>query len=394
MSTSAPLRVALCVWLCCWGALATQAGTLSGTVRNVTRGTSATNQEVVLLELQGGMQAIATTRTDSQGRFQFSHPAIGTTPMLVRVQHQNVNYHENIPPGRTTADIEIYDTTADARAFRVASRFLVFQPNGPTLLIGEEFILENSTQPPLTFYRSDGTFEFVLPSGAELSQVSAWGPAGMPVVQGTMEKGGGRHAIAFPIRPGENGIRISYQLPYPAGQATLRLSSIYETSRVLLAAPTAIQLEGAGLQPAGSEQGYNLFAREGLARGTTFEINLRGAATLPQTSSTEAAPATAAQTPTGMVTMLPPRLDGLKWILIVGFAALFAMGAFYLLRKPSSHAVRVQAEVDGQVRQSLEELKETLFRLELRRQAGTISAEEFDREYRLAQERLRSFLKG
>ncbi|MCL6482121.1 MAG: carboxypeptidase-like regulatory domain-containing protein, partial [Firmicutes bacterium] len=89
---NAPLRVAIWAWMCGWGALATQAGTLSGTVRNATRGTAATQLEVVLLELQGGMQAIATTRTDSQGRFQFSHPAIGTTPVLVRVQHQNVNY--------------------------------------------------------------------------------------------------------------------------------------------------------------------------------------------------------------------------------------------------------------------------------------------------------------
>jgi hypothetical protein len=390
---SALLRVAIWAWVCCWGALATQAGTLSGTVRNATRGTAAANQEVVLFELQGGMQVIATSRTDSQGRFQFSHPTIGTTPMLVRVQHQSVNYHENIPPGRTTADIEIYDTTTDANAFRVTSRFLVFQPNGPTLLIGEEFLVENSTRPPRTFYRPDGTFEFVLPPGAELSQVSAWGPAGMPVVQGTLEKGSGRHAIAFPIRPGENGIRISYQLPYPEGQTTLRISSLYEASRVLLAAPNAMQLNGTGLQLAGNEQGYNLYAREGLTRGTTFEIRLQGTATLPPAGA-EAAIAPAEQTPTGMVTRLPPRLDSLKWTLIVGFAALFALGAFYLLRKPSVHAVRVEAEVEGAVRQSLDEIKETLFRLELRRQAGTISEEEFDREYRRTQERLRDFLKG
>ncbi|MCL6482252.1 MAG: hypothetical protein K6U02_11045, partial [Firmicutes bacterium] len=283
--------------------------------------------------------------------------------------------------------------TTDANAFRVASRFLVFQPNGPTLLIGEEFLVENSTQPPRTFYRPDGTFEFVLPPGAELSQVSAWGPAGMPVVQGTLEKGGGRHAVVFPIRPGENGIRISYQLPYPDGQTTLRISSLYEASRVLLAAPNGIQLEGTGLQPAGNEQGYNLYAREGLARGTTFEIRLQGTATLPAAGA-EAASAQAGPTPTGMVTRLPPRLDSLKWTLIVGFAALFALGAFYLLRKPSGHAARVEAEVEGAVRQSLDEIKETLFRLELRRQAGTISEEEFDREYRRTQARLRDFLKG
>ncbi len=385
------VRLAAAASLLAWAAASTQAGTLTGTVRNGTRGTPAANQEVVLLELQGGMQAVATTRTDAQGRFQFSHPAIGAAPVLVRVQYRGVNYHENVPPGRATADIEIFDATSDAGAFRIASHFIVLQPDGPALLVGEEFLLENHTRPPVTYHRPEGTFEFVLPEGSQLSQVSAWGPAGMPVVQGTIEKGTNRHALAFPIRPGENGIRISYQLPYPDGRAILRMSSVYGASRVLLAVPPAISIAGSEFQPAGTEQGFNLYSREGLARGTTFEIKLSGTAPAQQA----AVGTTAANAPgnTGTVTMMPPRIDGLKWVLIAGFGALFTLGAVYLIRKPSLSAARVPAEVHSQVSQNLEEIKDTLFRLELRRQAGTISTEEFDREYRRVQERLRGFLR-
>lgn len=392
MTQETRIRLAIIACLLVLAPVPLHAGTLTGTVRNGTTGAPAANQEVVLLELQGGMQAIATTRTDVRGRFQFSHPAVGASPLLVRVQYQGANYHQNVPPGAQTADIEIFESTADSSVFQVASRFIVLQPNGPVLLVGEEFLIENRARPPVTVYKPDGSFEFVLPDGAELSQVSAWGPAGMPVVQGTIAKGANRHAIAFPIRPGENGVRISYQLPYAEAQATLRLSSLYGTGRVLVAAPPSVRVAGAELQPAGSEQGFNLYSREGLARGTTFEISLSGTAVAQQTvGETDTASGTGSS---GAIRMLPPRMDSLKWVLIAGFSALFALGAFYLVRKPSVQAAQLQARVHSQVSESLEEIKDTLFRLELRRQAGTISAEEFDREYRRAQERLRGFLKG
>ena len=60
----------------------------------------------------------------------------------------------------------------------------------------------------------DGNFEFTIPVGAELDQVSTFGPSGMPVRQGTIDKGKGRYAIAYAFQPGQNGVRISYILPY------------------------------------------------------------------------------------------------------------------------------------------------------------------------------------
>jgi hypothetical protein len=392
MSRTTQNRLAITAYLLLLAPVPLPAGTLTGTVRNGTTGAPAANQEVVLLELQSGMQVIATTRTDSRGRFLFSHPAVGTVPLLVRAQYQGANYHQNVPPDAQSADIEIFESTTDSSAFQVASRFIVLQPNGPVLLVGEEFLIENRTRPPVTVYRPDGSFEFVLPEGADLSQVSAWGPAGMPVVQGTITKGTNRYAIAFPIRPGESGVRISYQLPYAEARATLRLSSLYGAGQILVAAPPSVRIAGAEFQPAGSEQGFNLYSRQGLARGTTFEISLSGTAIVQQTVGETDSAGGAGSSRT--VRMMPPRIDSLKWVLLAGFGALFALGAFYLVRKPSVQAAQLQARVHNQVSESLEEIKDTLFRLELRRQAGTISAEEFDREYRRAQERLRGFLKG
>jgi hypothetical protein len=111
----------------------------------------------------------------------------------------------------------------------------------------------------------------------------------------------------------------------------------------------------------------------------------------------------------------------LKWILVGGFAAIFALGFVYLLRRPqvavtngaggvaaayeapasakppkssSQNAAAVAAEVDREVRGSLDELKDSLFRLELRRQAGTISEEDYARERERIDATLRNLVRG
>ena len=52
------------------------------------------------------------------------------------------------------------------------------------------------------------------------------------------------------------------------------------------------------------------------------------------------------------------------------------------------------AEVDAAVGNSLDALKDTLFRLELRRQAGTISEEEYNQERARAEKVLRDLVRG
>ena len=96
--------------------------------------------------------------------------------------------------------------------------------------------------------------------------------------------------------------------------------------------------------------------------------------------------------------VLPGRLDSLKWILVVGFAALFLLGVIFLWRKPKREAPQeaksgALAEADRAVKGSLDEIKESLFKLELRRQAGTISEEDYARQRNRAEKVLRELVK-
>jgi len=449
-------RLAIAISLCLAFSTAAMAGTVTGVVRNGTTNAVAPGVQVLLLSLQGGMEVVANTKTDGAGKYHFDNDAIGQGPMLIRAVYKGVNFHQPLPPGTPTADITVYDTTSNPMARDVAQRLVVLQPNGNSLVVGEEFSIENKVTPPAAYYNEQGDFEFQIPEGAQISQVSAWGPSGMPVVQGTIDKGPNHYAIAFAFQPGDNGVRISYEIPYGSNSASLVLTSPYDAGHMLVAAPPTVQVSSDGFTPAGSEQGYSVYTHDLIAAGAKVQIAVSGTAPPPaadngsgsgdqgaadQTNGRESGDAAS-----GALQVTPPRITSFagpysEWILVIGFAALFGLGLFYLLRRPvpaaqsaggasvampaSGAPVRAAAQptysppapvtpvasaapitasapdapasveqAQREVVQSLDGMKDTLFRLELRRQAGTISDEEYTRERARLEKILRELLHG
>ena len=423
------------------------AGTVEGTVLNGTTGKAAGGVDVILIQLQGEMQPVATTKADGSGHFKFDRPEVGQGPMLLRVVYKGINYNEMAPPGRPTVEVKIYESTEKASTVSISTHAIVLRPNGDQLMVGEEYGVENQTQPPVSFFKADGTFQFNLPSNGQIHDVSAWSSAGMPVVQGTIDKGKNREAIAFAFKPGENGVRVSYNMPYGGNQAVLHSQSPYAAQRVLIAAPPTLQISAPGFTPAGNEQGFALYTRDTVAADQALDISVSGTAPPPESSRTVSGPPaagagggaggpadgqdqTGSDAPAATVTTLPARLDGMKWILVGGFAILFALGGAFLWRRPqaavpqpagpyvapgvlagpvipavaaaansATAGVRdasseIMAAVAQQARLSLDELKDQMFRLELRRQAGTISESDYTRQRDQFETTLRELVRG
>jgi hypothetical protein len=453
---SAAKKLSSAVLLLIAFAAVASAGTVTGTIRNGTDGKIAAGVDVILIQLQGGMQPVVNTKSDAAGAFKFDFPAIGQQPMLIRAVYHGVMFHQPLPPGRDKVDVTVYEPSADSKIVNVGSRVVVFQPNGGNLLVGEEYALQNQSQPPKAFYNENGDFQFQLPQGSQLGQVSSWGPSGMPVVQGTKDRGKGKYAIAYAFQPGDNGVRFSYQLPYPSNHADLRLTSDYSVGRVMLVAPPSVTIKSEGFAAAGTEQGFNLYTRDSLPAGFPFDVSVSGTAPPPQASQepgNDQDPSVNSRA-NETIQALPNRLDSLRWIIIGGFAALIAIGVLLLWRQPvlaqvsgaadlrlpappvqgprkrkaqaapapppkasvaeqaktapvpavsaaaqparSASAVAT-AEVSGveaEVQNSLESLKDKLFRLELRRQAGTISEEDYARERARTEAVLRELVRG
>jgi hypothetical protein len=437
------------------------AGTVTGTVKNGTTGKLAAGVDVLLIQLQGGMQVVANTKTDSEGRYHFDFPAIGQGPMLLRAVYQGVNFHQPLTPGLSTVDLTVYEKTKSPTARQISSRLVVLQPNGSSLLVGEEYTIENNSQPPAAFYDEQGDFDFQVPDGVDIdqAQISAWGPSGMPVVQGPITKGKNHYAIAWAFQPGQNGVRISYQIPYGSNSANLMFASPYDAQRMLIAAPPSVQVSSDGFQPSGTEQGYSVYAHDSVAANAPVIVAVSGTAPPPSDDSNAGnggggggaeggggADQLNGRDSGASVQVLPTRLDSLRWVLIGGFAALFALGLVYLWRRPvpaavpavaggpgsagvamtapgkstranrattaeiaepanESHPVAAAAatnasvstspeQVNREVGQSLDALKDNLFKLELRRQAGTISEEDYARERARTEKILRDLLRG
>ncbi len=377
-----------------------KAGTVRGTVKNGTTAKLAAGIDLTLVQLQGGMQEVAHAKSGAQGEFTFDHPGIGTQPMLVRASYHGINFNQAVPPGTSTVQVNIFEPSKDAKTITIPSHVVIFQPNGATLIVGEEYQIENKSQPPQAYFRAD--------------------------------------AIAFAFRPGENSVRYSYELPYARNAATVKIPTVYSGARLLIVAPPSVQITGDGLAAGGQEQGMNLYSRGDVPAGTLVAVNVSGTAPPPGASAgAEPGPQGRDAQQSGgesagvSIQQVPGRLDVLKWPLILGFVCVFGLLAILLARRPvvaiagsmpagedapaakpkkskanatsappesgapgPTNGPASMAEVDAAIGTSLDALKERLFRLELRRQAGTISEAEYAQERARAEKVLRDLVRG
>ena len=209
--------------LCTGGALRAQGPTqsLQGRVVNGTTGAPVAKAEVNYVLMQRGPTPVATQTTDAQGRFSFDNvPApVGGAPALLRADYQGATYNHPLLPGqRPTGEIQIQVFEAGRQPSMVSVRehVIFLHPSGNVLLVLEQVILENNSNPPKTYVNPNGTYPFTLPGASRDGvQVSVEGAAGMPLNQTPVPRDGkNTFAITYPIRPGETQVRLQYALDY------------------------------------------------------------------------------------------------------------------------------------------------------------------------------------
>jgi len=419
-------------------AAAAEAGTLSGTVINRTTGKPEPNIVLDLLSPTQNMTELATVTSDAQGKFSVTKDTIGGAPILIRATFHDVSFNTFAPPGRPNIEVEIYDISKDAKIISVPSHVIIFEPQGGKLLGAEEYTVQNPSKPPVAYFRTDGNFDFAIPGNAALNQVSTIAEMGMSVQQASIDKGKGKYAIAFAFRPGQTSVRLSYDLPYSNNTASVRLPATYAGSKLLIVAPPGVTITGDGVTAAGQEQGMMVYTHDPLPAKGVASVSLSGVSTAPAGGDqSQGQEGNSRQDQGPQVIAAPSRLDDFKWYVFAGLAALFAMGALLLSRKqvivtpgpndeevapvvkpakakkaapsptpaapranpvpaaPAASAANHAAQqVDQHVAVTMESLKEQIFRLELRRQAGTISEQDYAREKAKFDQILRDMVQG
>ena len=416
-------------------AAAASAGTIGGIVINRTTGKPEPNVALDLLSPTQGMTELATATSDANGHFTVTKDSIGMAPILVRATFHDVSFNTFAPPGRPNVEVEVYDISKDPKTITIPSHIVIFQPQADKLIGAEEYEVTNASQPAVAFFRTEGNFDFAIPENGVLGQVSATTSMGMAVAQASIDKGKGRYAIAYAFRPGQTNVRLSYELPYSNNAATVKLPATYAGAKLLIVAPPGVTVTADGLTASGQEQGMMVYTHDPLPTKGVLSVSLSGVGSAAASDSGGQGGAQEGNSRTGgqEVIAAPSRLDDYKWFIFAGLAALFAMGALLLSRKqvvavesvdvddappakpkkapkpPKKQAAapvappakpaapapaNVAAAVDQHVSVSMDSLKDQIFRLELRKQAGTISEEDYGREKAKVEKLLRDLVQG
>lgn len=268
-------------------------GRVEGQVRNGTLGRTVPNQEVRLLMPRGGMQQIATVKTNATGRFSLVTSEIDPSAFyLLETRFQEVPYHAPVrfdSSGTATVDLTVFDSTRSEPALRIQSLRILIRAEGTRARVEELYDVLNPSQPPRAYTSSDGTFQFrVAVPGAE-PQVAVIGLMNMPVPQ-TAEPGksSGEFAIRYPLKPGLTQVAVSYDTDYSSPPLDLSEKVPYPVERAeIYVSPSSLSVESPVFKPAGIDRANNVqkFEAGSLPRGASLEARIAGEA--PASSQSE-----------------------------------------------------------------------------------------------------------
>ena len=393
---------------------------------NATTGKPAVGDNVTLLSLSQGMQEIASTKSDARGHFSFTAPADANAPHMVRATHDGVNYFPQggpLMPGSTTAELTVYDSAKKVDGLSQTVEVDRYQTDGKQLQGIVLYAIRNQSQPPHTLADDKRTFEVVLPDGAEVESAQAKGPGGQPIaveLSPTSQKN--HYAFNYPLRPGETQFQVSYHMPY-SGAAGISPKPLADVQHFVVMTPKGMAFTPKNPQqfqsmPDDSGAGIMVVTNVKLGQDLSFRIagtgsfqaegqpgaqGTRDAGGGAMGGSQAAANDNRPGGGLGAPVDAPDPLHEYRAFILGAFALVLVMGGAYVVSKSNvrPHPATAIAGSAGSTAESsmpaadeadyrepaaprrdrnqllLEAMKEELFQLEIDRQQGKISPDEY-----------------
>lgn len=395
------------------------ADTVTGTVTNGTTGKPAAGVTVTLVDPMGGMAEVATAKCDAKGQFTVDAPP-ARGPRLVRAERSGVNYFKMITPGTTSIDLSVFDAASSVQGIKGSADVVRLQTQGSTLQAVEMFAVNNASDPPRTL-AAPATFDFVLPDGATIDDTHAQAPNGQPITVEAKPTGQKNHyAFSFALKPGESRLQVNYHLPYN-GQAsfTPQLNRDFEHFVVLVPASMSFtpkdpkQFQAMNNQP-GTSVEVSLQAQAGsdlsysIAGNGVFpdETESQDASAAPPPSSNGRAATSGPGGGLGRPEDGPDGLAKFRWYILAALVAVLIGGGIWTHERtlqeapqmmvaappvaatsaatPSANPVPGNSAAGGGEPAApsnllLTALKEEIFTLEVERQQGKLSQDEYDK---------------
>jgi 5-hydroxyisourate hydrolase-like protein (transthyretin family) len=413
--------------------MAASAATLGGTVTNATTGKPAAGDDIALLSLSQGMQEMARSKTDAQGKFSFNFVSNGT-PHMVRVTHDGVNYFPQsgpVGPNVSTVDVTVYDVAKNLPVSTTVNVMRVQSDSG-ALQVMQLMAVKNDSSPARTI-NSDRGYAFSLPDGAQIDEAVAQAPNGMPVSSMPVpdDKQKGTYYFAFPLRPGETRFQLAYHMPY-SGELTITPKIFGDMQHFVVMMPKSMSFEAKNPSAFSSmkdPQGGDALVEVSTQAKAGSDLSFRVKGTGLLKDETEQAPAQGGQVGMqgggapdnrpggglGRPIDTPDPLSNYRWVILGALGVVLAGGGYLAVSRSKgapvsetdemleevevapkpvapSAAVAAPASAPAAADRSnvdrsnvdrsqmiLEALKEELFQLEIERQQGSISQADYEK---------------
>jgi hypothetical protein len=389
---------------------------VSGVVTNGTTNKPAANVEVTLLTLANGMSESGSTKTDAQGHYSMPMENTGG-PHLVRASYQGANYFTMVPPGMSQGNISIYDGAKKLEGIAGTVDVMKLQSDGTTLQVTELWAVKNGSSPARTL-TADNSFEMVLPDGAQIDEASAQGPNGQPIQSMPVPlKAKNHYAFNFPLKPGETRFQIAYHTPY-SGSANINPALLMPYEHFVVMVPSSMRLDlknASEFQPMTDQPGSTVQVARAAGPGSDVSFKVSGTGTINDDSQqAQGGAGTMGAQPSdnrpggglGPPIDAPDALATYRWPLLAVLLVILFGVAYLALSRTSGHATvtaeGVSVPIPNEPMRSvaasvpavtptppaatppksgnalLEAMKEELFQLEIERQQGQISAQEYE----------------
>lgn len=337
------------------GALA-HAASVTGTVNNKTTGKPSPGDDVVLVDVQAGMNEAATAKTDSKGQYSLQLPPNGNAgAYLIRVSHQGASYFIAAPQGGTGGDVTVYDVSPKVDGVGVDADMLLCEGSAGELRITERFQVRNSSNPPKAQY-GDKTFEIALPADAQLDGASATRPGGLGTTTRLIPLSAkGHYTFNVPIQPDQGAketlFEVQYHISY-SGKYNFKPTLLMPADNFVVYVPKSMNFSGASgadFQNAQDDPRVNTNIAHNVHPGQAISFTVSGEGQMPRNQQQGMTPQAmmgggggaapdASATPTtpgggiGNPIGTPDPLTQYKWWILGGLTLLLLIAAIYLLR--------------------------------------------------------------
>jgi hypothetical protein len=264
--------------------LSLSAGDLRVVLLNGTHGGAGTADRVSVVDLSAGMAELQGV-SDVKGSVTFSDiPADAQKQFLVRATSNGVSYSTMFVPDMAVnaweTKLSVYDSEETLRDVAVSVPYFVIYAFTDHLYIQKRYMLENQSNPPVSFNKPPGIIPVHVPDDVLEMDYLTFKQGSMPLKTQPIPVDGGQ-VIMNALKPGPAEIDIAYTLPYSASGTMVTEKVGFDVGGHfhVYTMPQGLGISAPGLVREGTDQenGLAIWSLENVKAGTTLEFSVSGA---------------------------------------------------------------------------------------------------------------------